>query len=136
MSRGETLDALSGQREHAHSGLARLSQYCERQVRANPKCLRKEIPSTIGAVLALVYRVRYVPSCMANAAEGHVFLSHAGVDTAAAHQFAEILRRNGLTVWFDKDSTQPGDPWMTALEQAMFRYTWCCRCGRISTPVA
>ena len=56
---------------------------------------------------------------MANERDGHVFLSHAGVDTAAAHEFAEILRRSGLSVWFDKDSIQPGDPWMTALEQAI-----------------
>jgi hypothetical protein len=31
----------------------------------------------------------------------------------------EILRRNGLEVWFDKDNLQPGDPWMATLEEAI-----------------
>jgi hypothetical protein len=51
--------------------------------------------------------------------KGHIFLSHAGADAQAARQFAEILRRNGLDVWFDKDNLQPGDPWMTTLEEAI-----------------
>jgi hypothetical protein len=51
--------------------------------------------------------------------KGHIFLSHAGADTQAARQFAEILRRNGLNVWFDKDNLQPGDPWMATLEEAI-----------------
>jgi len=51
--------------------------------------------------------------------KGHIFLSHAGADTQAARQFAEILRRNGLDVWFDKDNLQPGDPWMATLEEAI-----------------
>ena len=51
--------------------------------------------------------------------KGHVFLSHAGADTQAARRLAEILRRNGLDVWFDKDNLQPGDNWMAALEQAI-----------------
>jgi hypothetical protein len=37
----------------------------------------------------------------------------------AARQFVEILRRNGLAVWFDKDSLQPGCPWMATLEAAI-----------------
>src|SRR4051794_16444044 len=48
-----------------------------------------------------------------------VFLSHAGVDTQAAHHFAEMLRRNGVDVWFDKDNLQPGDRWMATLEDAI-----------------
>jgi hypothetical protein len=48
-----------------------------------------------------------------------VFLSHAGADTQAARQLVEILRRNGLDVWFDKDNLQPGDPWMATLERAI-----------------
>jgi hypothetical protein len=51
--------------------------------------------------------------------KGHIFLSHAGADTQAACQFAAILRRNGLDVWFDKDSLQPGDAWMATLEEAI-----------------
>jgi WD40 repeat protein len=51
--------------------------------------------------------------------KGHIFLSHAGADTQAARQFAEILRRNGLDVWFDKDNLQPGDSWMATLEEAI-----------------
>jgi TIR domain len=49
---------------------------------------------------------------------GHVFLSHAGVDTKPARQFAEALRRNGIEVWFDKDHLVPGDPWMATLTVA------------------
>ena len=49
----------------------------------------------------------------------HIFLSHAGADTGAARQLAEILRRNGLTIWFDKDNLKPGDPWMATLEEAI-----------------
>jgi Tol biopolymer transport system component len=37
----------------------------------------------------------------------------------AARQLVEILRRNGLDIWFDKDSLQPGDPWMATLEKAI-----------------
>jgi hypothetical protein len=51
--------------------------------------------------------------------KGQIFLSHAGADVQAARQFVEILRGNGLNVWFDKDSLQPGDPWMATLEEAI-----------------
>jgi hypothetical protein len=50
---------------------------------------------------------------------GHIFLSHAGTDVQAAHEFVEILRRNGVDIWFDKDRLQPGDPWMAKLEEAI-----------------
>ncbi len=53
--------------------------------------------------------------------EGYIFLSHAGADTQAARQFAEILRSNGFEVWFDKDNLQPGDAWMATLEEAILR---------------
>src|SRR5260370_37780731 len=52
-------------------------------------------------------------------ASARVFLSHAGADTLAARRFAEILRRNGVDVWFDRDSLQPGERWMEALERAI-----------------
>jgi nucleotide-binding universal stress UspA family protein len=48
-----------------------------------------------------------------------VFLSHAGADTEAARQLAKILRKNGVTVWFDKDSLLPGDRWMEQIEKAI-----------------
>src|ERR1700730_1867097 len=50
---------------------------------------------------------------------GGVFLSHAGLDKQAAREFAEILQRNGIAVWFDKDAIKPGEPWMTTLEKAI-----------------
>lgn len=50
-----------------------------------------------------------------------VFLSHAGADTAEAREFAELLRRNGIDVWFDKDSLRPADRWMEVLEQEIAR---------------
>ncbi|HYW43746.1 MAG TPA: toll/interleukin-1 receptor domain-containing protein [Bryobacteraceae bacterium] len=52
---------------------------------------------------------------------GRIFLSHSGADTEAARQLAEILRRSGLDIWFDKDNLQPGDPWMATLEEAISR---------------
>jgi hypothetical protein len=50
---------------------------------------------------------------------GHIFLSYAGADRQAARELAQILRRNGLDVWFDKDDLQPGGPWMATLEEAI-----------------
>jgi hypothetical protein len=52
---------------------------------------------------------------------GQVFLSYAGADSVAAAQFAEVLSRNGVDVWFDKNSLQPGDRWMVTLEEAISR---------------
>jgi serine phosphatase RsbU (regulator of sigma subunit) len=49
----------------------------------------------------------------------YIFLSHAGAETHAAHELADILRRSGLSVWFDKDDLLPGDPWMATLEEAI-----------------
>ena len=51
--------------------------------------------------------------------EPRVFLSHVGVDTAAAQAFAARLRANGVRVWIDKDDLQPGDIWMPTVEQAI-----------------
>jgi WD40 repeat protein/energy-coupling factor transporter ATP-binding protein EcfA2 len=56
---------------------------------------------------------------MDSAPEPLVFLSHAGVDTVAAHRFAAQLRANGVRVWLDKDDLPPGDLWMAALERAI-----------------
>jgi len=33
----------------------------------------------------------------------YVFISHAGANTVVAREFVEILWRNGLDVWFNKD---------------------------------
>ena len=46
-----------------------------------------------------------------------MFLSHSGADTVAARAFAEILRLNGVDVWFDQDNLQAGERWMEALER-------------------
>ncbi|MBZ5726509.1 MAG: toll/interleukin-1 receptor domain-containing protein [Acidobacteriia bacterium] len=54
---------------------------------------------------------------------GRIFLSHAGADTQAARQFAEILRRNDVDVWFDKDDLQPGGDWQATLEEAIAQAT-------------
>jgi formylglycine-generating enzyme required for sulfatase activity len=51
--------------------------------------------------------------------DGYIFLSHSSADKPAARQFAQALRRNGLEVWFDEDSFEPGDRWMATLEQAI-----------------
>ena len=52
-------------------------------------------------------------------AQTRVFLSHAGADSIAAREFAKVLRCNGVEVWFDQDSLQPGDHWMETLERAI-----------------
>jgi WD40 repeat protein len=61
------------------------------------------------------------PATVPTAPTGCIFLSHSGADTQAARELAEILRRNGLHVWFDKDNLQPGEPWMAALEENIRR---------------
>src|SRR5262249_32180287 len=55
----------------------------------------------------------------AEESRGQVFLSHSGADMLAARQLAEILRQNGVDVWFDKDSLRPGDRWMDQIEKAI-----------------
>jgi tetratricopeptide (TPR) repeat protein len=50
-----------------------------------------------------------------------LFLSHSGADSAAAKELARRLREAGLEVWLDLDHIQPGDAWMTALEEALQR---------------
>lgn len=59
------------------------------------------------------------PSVATARRQGFIFLSHAGVDTQSAKEFAEILRRNGFDVWLDKDDLQPGERWMETLESAI-----------------
>ena len=46
-------------------------------------------------------------STAATVSEGQIFLSHSGADTQAARQLAELPRRNGLAVWFDRDNLAP-----------------------------
>ena len=60
-----------------------------------------------------------------------LFLSHAGIDGAAAVALAERIeqspeaRRHGLTVWVDRRASglQPGTPWQDQLEAAIRRST-------------
>jgi hypothetical protein len=50
-------------------------------------------------------------------AGGRVFLSHSGMDEAAARELAEVLRRSGIEVWFN--DIQAGGRWMSDLEKAI-----------------
>ena len=56
-----------------------------------------------------------------------LFLSHAGVDTAAARRLKERIeqapeaRKHGLRVWFDKDDLRAGESWQAQLEDAIGR---------------
>lgn len=59
------------------------------------------------------------PSAATAPRQGFIFLSHAGVDTQSAKQFAEILLRNGFDVWFDKDDLQPGERWLETVDSAI-----------------
>jgi hypothetical protein len=49
----------------------------------------------------------------------HIFLSHAGVDTQAASEVAELLRLNGMEVWLDKHNLHGGERWMATVEDAI-----------------
>ncbi|MFN8724544.1 MAG: TIR domain-containing protein [Rhodospirillales bacterium] len=54
----------------------------------------------------------------------HVFLSHAGADTAAARVVAQRLRNAGVEVWFDKADLMPGTQgWQAQLEAAIATVT-------------
>jgi energy-coupling factor transporter ATP-binding protein EcfA2 len=54
-----------------------------------------------------------------------LFLSHSGIDTEAARALkariaaAPTARDDGLSVWFDEDDLQPGEPWQRQLEEAI-----------------
>jgi WD40 repeat protein len=50
-----------------------------------------------------------------------VFLSHAGEDLQEAGHFAEVLRHNGVNVWLDREQLQPGDEWISEIEQAILQ---------------
>lgn len=70
--------------------------------------------------------IESLPS-QAEAARPCLFLSHAGIDSAAAVALAERIeqtpeaRRHGLTVWVDQrpSGLQPGTPWLDQLEAAI-----------------
>jgi hypothetical protein len=59
------------------------------------------------------------PAAESNSHHSQIFLSHSGADTPAARHLANMLRRNGLNVWFDQDDLRPGDNWMATLEDAI-----------------
>jgi hypothetical protein len=54
-----------------------------------------------------------------------LFLSHAGIDTEAAHALKQRLeaapkaREYGLRVWFDKDDLRAGKRWQIQLEEVI-----------------
>ena len=48
-----------------------------------------------------------------------VFFSYAQEDKAWAESFAEALRRQGLSLWFDEWDIKPGDKLRDALDQAL-----------------
>jgi len=49
----------------------------------------------------------------------HVFLSDVREDLEVVDQIAAELRRQGLEVWLDRDSIEPGTPWEAAIESAI-----------------
>jgi len=54
-----------------------------------------------------------------------LFLSHAGIDTEAAHALKQRLKavpeacEHGLSVWLDKDDLRAGEPWQAQLAAAI-----------------
>jgi hypothetical protein len=48
-----------------------------------------------------------------------VFLSHHSADKAVVEEIAMHLREEGLSVFLDSDSLEPGEAWMAALEAAL-----------------
>ena len=58
-------------------------------------------------------------SSLSQTLPGHIFLSHAGEDSAEAKALADLLRRHGFDVWFDRDRLKPGKLWQPQLEAAI-----------------
>jgi energy-coupling factor transporter ATP-binding protein EcfA2 len=49
----------------------------------------------------------------------HVFLSHNSADKPAVEELARRLKTDGIEAWLDKWHLVPGQPWQSALEQAL-----------------
>lgn len=49
----------------------------------------------------------------------HVFLSYIREDQEVVEKIAAELRRQGVEVWLDRDSIEPGRPWEDAIESAI-----------------
>jgi hypothetical protein len=55
----------------------------------------------------------------------HAFLSHNGADKPLIEKLAAELEKRGLSCWLDKWNLVPGDPWQTAIEQALGQCDTC-----------
>jgi hypothetical protein len=56
-----------------------------------------------------------------NAAATNVFLSYSRADTPAVRQIQAYLKQAGLATFLDRDQLPAGQPWLSALEQAIAR---------------
>jgi formylglycine-generating enzyme required for sulfatase activity len=48
-----------------------------------------------------------------------IFLSHAGADADFAHRLADDLRRHGWEIWIAPDTIQPGEEWVSAINNGL-----------------
>jgi hypothetical protein len=55
----------------------------------------------------------------------HAFLSHNGADKPLVEQVGEELEKRGLSCWLDKWNLVPGDPWQSAIEEALVQCDTC-----------
>jgi WD40 repeat protein/energy-coupling factor transporter ATP-binding protein EcfA2 len=58
-------------------------------------------------------------------AHHHVFLSHNSADKPVVEALAHRLKKEGIEPWLDKWHLIPGDPWQTAIEQALAECDCC-----------
>jgi hypothetical protein len=55
----------------------------------------------------------------------HAFLSHNGADKPLVEEVGDKLERRGLSCWLDKWNLVPGDPWQSAIEEALSQCDTC-----------
>ena len=58
-------------------------------------------------------------------AKFHVFLSHNSTDKTAVEKLAVRLRKEDIEPWLDKWNLIPGDPWESAIEDALKNCATC-----------
>jgi hypothetical protein len=54
-----------------------------------------------------------------------VFLSHNSDDKPSVEELARRLVKEGIEPWFDKWNLIPGEPWQTAIEEALDKCSTC-----------
>jgi hypothetical protein len=53
-----------------------------------------------------------------------IFLSHSSKNKAKAEEFAEIIRRHGIPIWYSKTNIRGAQQWMLEIGNALKRCDW------------